>query len=798
MSRRWGVSTLTLKAWRDLLAHKGQFLALIVLVALGISSYVTFQNGYYNLKASLDQAYERLRFADLTVRVDRMPLTAAREVERLSGVESARVRTVTDVGLELDNGDQATARIISTPGPSASINAAHVEAGRFPAADARDEVLVSSQFATDTDTHPGDRLTLRIGGKRVGVRVVGVGTDPEYLYAMQSKGDLPTPGSFAVIFVTERAVEHLLGTANSGNDIVVRATPGTDIEDLAERVEDRLRRYGLISTALQKDQPGYDGLKSELEQNRLMARSMPALVLLISSMSLFIALSRMVQAQRGEIGLAKALGYSDGQILGHYLMVALFVATGGSALGVGLGLWGAQGIAASYVSLLGLPFLTSGFYPHVAGIAVGLAFLSCFGAAAVPAWSSSRLAPAIAMHADPNRSLAGGRIPLAEKLLSPILPRSFTFRVPLRNIFRAKRRSLYTVLGIAFAMVLSVTTIAMFDSIDYLMDQAFTKVERWDVMAVFDAPFGDARVAETQRIQGVERVQKALILPVQMSAAGGGVEEDVVLTAMHPDADFHGFTPAGGASPAEALAAGDIVLSGSSADQLNVTTGGRVSVDSPLVSDPVILRVGALSDEMLGQPAFISLDAAAKLIGAPVTSYNAMYLTTDATRDTRIQDELYDMPGAASVQVKSGLQERLEGLLELMDFFGSVLLAFGAALAFVVVFTTFTANVTERTREIATMRTIGEDNFHLTIMITLENLVIAIAGLPLGIWLGIQATNALFASFTTESYTLKAHISTESVVQICVLMLVVMLLSEIPPVRRIFRLDLAEATKVME
>jgi ABC-type lipoprotein release transport system permease subunit len=71
-------------------------------------------------------------------------------------------------------------------------------------------------------------------------------------------------------------------------------------------------------------------------------------------------------------------------------------------------------------------------------------------------------------------------------------------------------------------------------------------------------------------------------------------------------------------------------------------------------------------------------------------------------------------------------------------------------------------------------------------------------GLPLGVWLGVQATNAMFASFTTESYTLKAYIAPQSVAQICLLMLGVMLLSEIPPVRRIFRLDLAEATKVME
>ncbi|NTU72476.1 MAG: hypothetical protein HGB10_11750, partial [Coriobacteriia bacterium] len=185
MSRRRAVSMLTLKAWRDMLARKGQFIALVVLIALGITSYVTFQNGYYNLRASLDYAYSTLRFADLTVSADRIPDTAARAVERIPGVSAALVRSVADIGLELEDGEQATARVIGSAGQSAKVNAVHIEQGRYPAPGARDEVALSTQFASDTKTRPGDRVTLLIGGQRITVRVVGIGIDPENLYAMQ-------------------------------------------------------------------------------------------------------------------------------------------------------------------------------------------------------------------------------------------------------------------------------------------------------------------------------------------------------------------------------------------------------------------------------------------------------------------------------------------------------------------------------------------------------------------------------------------------------------------------------------
>lgn len=788
---------LALKAWRDTVRHKGQFIALVLLVSLGIMAFVTFQNGYYDLARSLDIAYETLDFADFRVQVDRAPLTAAGDIERLPGVAAARVRTVQDVGLVRGEDGQASARIISMPDDfKTDVDAVYIEAGRLPKPGAEGEVLLHPKYAGETGTTVGDRITLRVAGQRRTVRVVGIATDPENLYAMRTAGEIPSPGEFAIVYVSQSEVERLLGFTDAGNDVVVRIEPGARLERVVDLVENEVEPFGLVASATREQQPGYSGLQSELDQNRVMAQSIPVLVLAISAMSIFIALSRLVQSQRGEIGLAKALGYSDGQILGHYLIFAVIIAVGGSLVGVGVGLLGARGIASSYVTILGLPFLRSGFYPGVVAIGGLLSLVSCGLAALFPAWQSARLAPAIAMHADPNRSLAGGRIPLAERALGPLMPASFTFRVPLRNVFRARRRSLYTVLGIAFAMVMSVVTVAMFDSVDYLLETAFTDVERWDVVAAFSEPVGAARVDEVARIAGVDRVQTAFALPVTLSTPTA--EKDLVLTAMEPTADFHGFTPTRGAAPAAALAAGDIVLPESAATELGVTTGSQVMIDSPLIDDPVPFRVGALSAEMLGQPVYASFDAASRLTGEAITTYNALYLDTQPGAGERIGDRLYDYADVASVQVKEGLVERLKGLLELFNVFGTVLLLFGSALAFVVVFTTFTANVTERTREIATMRTIGEDNLRLAIMVTLENLIIAVAALPLGVWLGIEATNAMFASFSTESYTLRAALYPESVVRIVVLMLVVLVLSEFAPIRRIFRLDLAEATKVME
>jgi putative ABC transport system permease protein len=790
------MSALTLKALRDIVAHRGQFLALVVLVAIGITSYVTFQNSARDLQQSLDTAYTTLRLADFNVVALHVPRTAAREIERLPGVAAARVRVVRDVGLDLAEREQASARLITVSvDHPATVNALQLMSGRLPAPAATDEVVLDPKFSGETGIGVGDSLTVRLGGQRKRVRVVGVGSDPEYLYPRRSEGDIPTPGEFAVVWLSDHAAEYLLG-GRGGTEVCVRLAPGARATPVIEAVERELRAYEVVETVRREDMPGYAGLKSEVDQNQVMARTMPPLVLAISAMSLFIALSRIVQSQRGQIGLAKALGYTDAAILGHYLSFGVIIAIAGSALGSLLGLLGARGMAATYVGMLGIPFLESRIYPDIVALGAGLALLTCAAAAIVPAWTSARLAPAIAMHPDPNRALSGGRVPILERVLDPLIPRALVFRLPLRNVFRARRRSLYTVLGIAFAMILTVTTVAMFDSIDFLVAETFGRAERWDISAVFGEPFGSARIEEVRGYPGVSSVQPALVVPVTVAA--NGREKSIVLTAMSPSATFHGFKGVGASDPAKALAADEIVLSESVAKALRIPIGARISVDSPVIDEPVALTVGALSSETLGQPAFASFDAAGALLGRRVTEYNALYITARPTESETIRDRIYDLPGASSVIVKAGLIKRLKKLLEMFNTFGAVLLGFGMSMAFVVIYTTFSTNVNERTREIATMRTIGESNWRLAVIITAENLLIAVAALPLGIWLGLQAADAAFARFASDSYTLTATVFPVSIARICLAMIGVLLISEIAPIRRIFRLDLAEATKVME
>ena len=571
---------------------------------------------------------------------------------------------------------------------------------------------------------------------------------------------------------------------------------GADQETVITQVEALLAPYQIEETLRQPDQPSNFALREEIS-----AESKPGLFDAVADpgdrhADAFIALSRLVQSQRGQIGLAKALGYGNLKILIHYLIFALVIALAGSALGFVLGQLFARWITSLYIDLLNLPFLENRVYGSVIFWSVLMSTGACVAAGLLPAWHSARMMPANAMRVDPNLIVSGGRIPLVEKVLSPVLPASFSFRIPLRNIFRARKRSIYTIIGIVFALVLTLSTWSMFDSFDYLIDRKFNFDENWDVAAVLSQPAGLAQIRDIESWPGVRRVQAAGQVIARFEA--DGKTHEGVLTAALPESDFHRFDIASGEPARAALEQDGLILPQTIADKLDVKVGEQLLVKTAynLESQPITLR--SIANESWGTAIFTSAREGMALTGSTLPAANALYVDVEPESANQVKKRLYALPGAESVVIKADLKSGILSQIEFIYLFGGVLLAFGFAMAFVVIYNTFTANIMERTREIATMRTIGEDGKHLALMVTLENLLLAVVGIPLGIVLGLYAADTLYASLSTEAYSFKVVLYPQTYLWIILSILGVLLISEVPPILRIFRLDLAEATKVIE
>ncbi len=789
------IRRLLLKSRRDLRASLAQTLALVVIVALGVTSLAALLGAYRDLSTSYNRTYDELRFADVTFslsRGDGEAVAAARSVDGVAGVTG---RLVLDSSLALPPshggpGEQVRTRLIGIPGGGRpQVNDLLVEQGGYFQEGNDRQALVETHFAGFYDIGPGDQVHPIIDGAETSLDVTGVVASPEYLIVSPSKQDiLPSPRSFAVLFLPLDELQGLTGRQGELNDIAVTFEEGADAEAVTAALEQKLAPYGIVETTPREDQPSYAALNLDLEGFREMAYIMPSLILLVAAASIFLLLSRMVRAQRPQIGVMKAIGYGNGAIVFQYLAVAAAIGLAGSVVGI-LGSFPLERwITGLYAGELGIPLVETTTHESLlavgVAVSVGMTLLAGLG----PSLSVTRLAPARAMHSDPASALVQGRASLLEKLLPlPLWP-----RLALRNVFRVRRRSFSTGLGVIFSFMLILMSWGMITTINYMLDHTFDEIERWDVVASFNQPQPPETMAAVAAIPGVTGVDPYLQLPATVSS--GEASQQVMLTAISPDETMHALDLEGGTSSREALDGG-MVLTQAGAETLGVGTGDSVSLS--LAGSTRQVTVTGLTDELMSAVAYVSLGRAQSWLGQQAPVFNGAYVTARPESAREVKNALGLLPGSAGARLKSDIRQDWQELMNVYYAFMGVIMSFGLAMSFALLFNTMTINVMEQQRELATMRSLGTSRGRIAALLTYENLIIWLLALVPGLLLGYWTTYRIAKTFETDIFSMSVYIGKSDYLLTALGILATMILAALPAIRRVNRVNLAEATKIL-
>ncbi len=244
---------------------------------------------------------------------------------------------------------------------------------------------------------------------------------------------------------------------------------------LVAKIRSLVEPYGLREVTLRMDQPSNLALKLDLDGFREIAFLMPALILLAAAASLFVMLGRYVQAQRTQIGIMRAIGYTSRSILLHYLAYSLVIGLAGSLIGILCGYPLGNFVTSAYTRELGIPLVVSRLYADSVLIGVGMSLVVASLAGLFPARRASLLAPAAAVRPDPTNASARPFRPLSHGLFRL----SVWSRLAFRNLFRMPSRTLSTLVGVVFAFVLVLTSWSLIDSMKRIVAYNFTRVERW-------------------------------------------------------------------------------------------------------------------------------------------------------------------------------------------------------------------------------------------------------------------------------------------------------------------------------
>lgn len=737
------------KLLRDLVRLRGQVLAIALVVACGVATVVTTRTAYESLVGARADYYARYRFADVFGHLKRAPEALRARLAAIPGVAAAETRVVASVTLDVPGQDEpAAGLLVSLPdGGEPLLNAVHLRAGRRLDPSRRDEVLVSEAFAKANRLQVGDTLGAVMNGRWERLHIVGIALSPEYVYEIRPADLFPDPERFGVLWMSRAALGPAFDLDGAFNDVSLKLAADASETGVIAQVDRLLERYGGLGAYGRSEQVSARFVADEIAQNRITGTVLPAIFLGVAAFLLHIVLSRLVSMQREQIAVLKAFGYRDRTVGAHYLWLALTAVALGAILGIGLGLWLGSlvnGVYRDFYRFPHFPYEPGG--PAIA-IAVGVSAL----AAALGALSAVRrvlaLPPAEAMRPEPPARFRAGwleRTGFLRRLATPA-------RMVTRQLSRRPVRAGLSVLGLALAIAILVLARFFTDAIQTLADVQFRSAQREDVAVSFYEPLSSRVEFELAALPGVLASETYRSVPVRIRH--GHRSRRVAVLGLSAAPSLRRVVDRDGRPVA--IPPDGAVLTGHLADLLGVRPGDTVEVEVLEGRRPVLeLPVAALADELLGLNAYLDARSLARLLEEE-GSVSGAFLRVDGRAADDLYRRLKRMPAVAGVGNRvaalKSFEDTLARSLGVMNF---ILVVFACVIAAAMVYNSARIALSERTRELASLRVLGFTRREVTEMLLGEQALLLLLALPLGFWIGRSLARLLAEAYAWELFRL--------------------------------------------
>lgn len=782
------------KVWRDLWHLRSQMVAIAVVMACGVAMFVTLRSMHGWLRDTQQDYYAEYRLADVFASVRRAPLPVADELAAIPGVAAVVPRVVMDVTLDLPGLDEpGTGRLVGVPDDRPPVlNGLHLRQGRYLEAGREGEVLVSAAFAAANGLQPGDSLAVVIRGRWRWLRVVGLALSPEYVYEIRGVGDLfPDNRRFGVLWMGQPALAAAFDLAGAFNDVSVALAPGASEPDVIAAADRILAPWGGHGAFGRADQVSDLFLTSEIEETEVTGVLIPAIFLGVTAFLLHMVMARLVATQREQIAVLKAFGYRDWAVAGHYIQLALGPVVAGAILGLGLGVWFARSLAGVYARFYQFPTAE-----YVQSWAVMAGALAVAGGAAILGAAAAvrrvmRLPPAEAMRPEAPAVFRPG---LMERLgVAARVPAAT--RIIVRNLERHPGKAMLSTLGIGLATAIVLVGWYMFDAVDVLKRIQFEQVQRYDAMVLFEAPRGPDAVSALGRLPGVRAVEPFRMVPARLRA--GPHHRRVGVLGLPPHATMHRLVDRDGVT--REVPEGGLLLSDILADRLAVRAGDTLRVE--LLEGRRTVRplvVAAVSADLIGTSATLTLGALRELLGESETASGA-YLRVDPRLAPDLYRTLKHTPAVAGVVVRESVVEGFERTIaESFAISITLMVTFAVVIAAGIVYNGARVALSERGRELASLRVLGFTREEVTRLLLGEQAMLTAAGIPLGLLLGTALVWLVVVRFESDLFRLPMEIRGPPVVLSVVVVAAAAALSALAVRHRVRRLDLVAVLKTRE
>jgi putative ABC transport system permease protein len=788
------MKALERKMFRDLWAMRAQTLAIVFVILSGVAAYVSMTSVMDTLEKTLDTYYTQYRFADGFASVRRAPEQLKERLRMVPGVNQIETRVMAGVNLEIKGFDEpVSGLIVSVPeGNQPSLNRLFIREGRFLEAGREDEVVLNEPFAQAHNLRPGDRCAGIINGRRKVLRIVGIALSPEFLIQIDPGSIFPDPKRYGVMWMGRTGLEAAYDMDGAFNDIAFTLSPGADKnEDVLTLIDDLLRPYGGQGAYWRTDQPSHFFITEEFRQLKGTATVLPLIFLAVAAFLLNIVVTRLVSLQREQIAVLKAFGYTNMDVGLHYAKLVLLITFIGTALGIFLGIWMGKELGKLYLEYYRFPYLEYSLRFSVVVMAIVLTVGTSLMGVIQAVRGAVRLAPAEAMRPAPP---AEYHATIVEKLG---FQRCFDqpTRMILRNLERQPAKALLTILGMSSSCAILIMGLFFSDSFDYVVNVQFGLTQRENLTVTFTEPTSTAALYEIQSLPGVLHAEPFRNVPVRLRYAHRsyrtgieGIPPDAYLRRL-VNTDLEPVSvPQDGIVITERLAK---ILAAHPGDKITVEVleGNRVIRNVPLVG---------ITRQFIGIGAYINLDAANRLAGLG-QALSGVLLMVDKPYEKMLMNTLAERPRVAGIASQEKVIESFyETSAKTMLVYTFILSLFAGVIAFGVVYNSARISLSERDRELASLRVLGFTRGEIAYILIGELAFLTLLSIPLGFALGAIAGAGIVKSLQTDMYQLPFVLGGGTLSLAAVIVLAASVVSSLIIYRRLNKLDLIAVLKTRE
>lgn len=781
------------KFLRDFANLWKQALAIALVLACGVAILLTALGMYKALSDTRATYYERNRFADVFTAVRRAPDRLIAELAAIDGVWAVETRTVGETVLDLPGvGVSVAGRILSLPddGPP-MLNVPILKSGRYPDPTSTDEVMVNANFAIANGFEPGDYFFANLSGQKRQLTITGMAQSPEFIYTIGPGAIMPDNATFGIIWMPGHAVGAAFDMTGAFNDVSLQITSGAQTKNVIDAVDRLLDPYGSLGAYDRSLHPSDSFIDAEIKQLRIMSSILPPIFFGISAFLVSMVMGRIIALQRSQIGLLKAVGYSNLEVCLHYLMLAAMIAVLGVAIGWLTGTWLAHLMATQYALYFDFPFLifsTSAWVYAASGMA---ALVTTSLGAAQAAIKSARLAPAIAMQppapAQFKRSTID-RAMAAMRLSQPTI-------MILRSLIRWPVRSALTMLGLALA-VSTVVAPSFFDyALDKIVDSAFYDTNRQDAMLVLSHDMPLHVLDSAARLPAVLQTEGQQFHPVILR--NGNREKRTAIEARAPNTDLSRIIGTDGVQIN--AAPGGIVLSRRLAAHLHVAVGDAVTAKFlGGRQESHQLRVTGVVDQYFGLGAYMDLDD----VNALLRQSSRISLVNVSLNDAAVPQlhaALKDIPNLAGVvmmtDARRSFSETIEQSIGVMN---TVYIVIALLITIGVTYNGARIQLSERSRELASLRILGFTRGEVSYILIGETMLLALLAQPLGWFVGAQIALTMANGMSSDLYSMPLVLHPAIFAKASLVVLLASFASVMVVRRRLDKQNLVSVMKVRE